>query len=363
MRGIFGRQWRLLAFIAVIVVVFWILYALRTILLPFVVGIILAYLLLPLIQWLEWKLPRRGKWNQTKRISLILLIFLIILAAVGFFSYYIATAVVQAFVALFNNAPTLISAGVQAFQNWTEQLREGVPTEIQQQIDSFLTDVGIDIGNAIKALFNRGTSLIPATFGMVIGFAALPIFLFFILKDWEKLKISFYSLLPPWVAEHVKQIISIIDRVMGRYIRAQLLLGFMVAYLSFIGLLILQIPLAPALSAFAGLTELVPMIGPWIGGLVAVIVTLATVPDKVIWVVVLFLVVQLLENNLLVPRIHGSYLHINPAILLVLLVVGAYIAGFWGVLLAAPLTATVVEIYKYIRQHWGIEEIEDTLKK
>jgi predicted PurR-regulated permease PerM len=73
-------------------------------------------------------------------------------------------------------------------------------------------------------------------------------------------------------------------------------------------------------------------------------------PDKVVWVILLFLAIQLLENYLLVPRIQGGYLRIHPAVLIALLVIGAYIAGFWGLLLAAPLTATVVEIYKYVRQ-------------
>jgi predicted PurR-regulated permease PerM len=80
-----------------------------------------------------------------------------------------------------------------------------------------------------------------------------------------------------------------------------------------------------------------------------VIVTLAVAPEKAIWVVLLFVAVQLLENMLLVPRIQGGYLRMNPAIVVVLLVLGAYIAGFWGMLLAVPLTATVFEIYKYLR--------------
>ncbi len=72
----------------------------------------------------------------------------------------------------------------------------------------------------------------------------------------------------------------------------------------------------------------------------------------------LFLFVQLLENNLLVPRIQGAYLRVHPAIAIVLLVLGAYIAGFWGLLLAIPLTATIVEIYKYVRENVRVEEVQ-----
>ena len=88
------------------------------------------------------------------------------------------------------------------------------------------------------------------------------------------------------------------------------------------------------------------------------IVTLAVAPEKTIWVALLFLVVQLVENTLLVPRIQGAYLRIHPAIVIMLLVLGAYIAGFWGLILAVPLTATIVEIYKYL--HRSTTEVEET---
>ena len=276
---------------------------------------------------------------------------------VGFFSYLIVTVLIDAFVVLVNNAPEYISRGLLALQEWAEVFRERFPPEMSQQIDEVILEAGIALGNFIRDSFLKGVSFIPSTFSLMLGFAALPIFLFYILKDSEKLSKGFYSALSPWVAEHTKNIVSIIERVLGRYIRAQLMLGLVVAYLVFIGLLVLGMSsVAPVLATVAGVTELIPILGPWIGGAVAVIVTLAIAPAKAIWVALLFLIVQLLENSLLVPRIQGGYLHIHPAILVVLLVLGAYIAGFWGILLVAPLTATVVEIYKYVRHSIKVEE-------
>ncbi|MEE9366903.1 MAG: AI-2E family transporter, partial [Dehalococcoidales bacterium] len=121
--------------------------------------------------------------------------------------------------------------------------------------------------------------------------------------------------------------------------------------------LILKIPYAPVLAILAGIGELIPTLGPWISGGVVAIIALAVAPDKVIWVIVLFFAVQLLENGLLVPRIQGGYLRIHPAAMIFMLVLGAYIAGFWGLLLAGPLTATGVEIYRYIRQCYQDEKL------
>ena len=362
-RSVFKRHWRLASFILGIVIVFLLLYALRSALLPFVFGLVLAYLLLPVISWIEKRLPRQNKWQQPKRVTLILLIFIVLLGLVGFFSFFIFTAVIDAFLGLVQNAPQYISEGLRTLQEWAELLRQQFPPEMRQQVDKFILDVGVAVGNAIRDVFARGISFIPSTFSLILGFASLPIFLFYILKDSERLNKGLYSALSPWVAEHTKNIVSIIERVLGRYIRAQLMLGVIVAYLCFIGLLILRIEFAAALAAFAGATELIPLLGPWIGGGAAVIVTLAIAPGKAIWVALLFLLVQLLENNLLVPRIQGGYLRIHPALLVVLLVLGAYIAGFWGIILAAPLTATIVEIYKYVRSSIKVEEIQQPPKR
>jgi len=355
---VFRRHWHLILLILGIIIVLGVLYALRTAILPFVIGLVLAYLLLPIISWAEKKLPRQGKWQQPKRVSLIILIFIVILGLLGVFSFYIVTAVIDAFLVLVRNAPLYISAGLVTLQEWAEAFRRQFPPEMQREVDKLLLDAGAAVGNAARDIFTKGISLIPTTFSLFFGFVSLPIFLFYILKDSEKLNRDFYSALSPWAAEHTKNIISIIERVLGRYIRAQIMLGLVVAYFCFIGLLILEVPFAPALAAFAGVTELIPILGPWIGGATAVIVTLAIAPGKAIWVALLFFLVQLLENNLLVPRIQGSYLRIHPAIIIVLLVVGAYVAGFWGILVAVPLTATIVEIYKYVRSSLKVEEIQ-----
>jgi len=361
MRQRLVRHWRLLSFILGLIVVFWLLYALRDVIIPFVLGLVLVYLLLPVILWIERKLPYRDKWWQTKRVFLIILFFILILGLVGLFGFLIVTAVMDAFVVLLENAPQYISQSLLTLQEWAEGIRQQLPPEMSRQMDELMLEAGAALGNFIRDAFTKGVTFIPSNFSLILGFGALPIFLFYILKDSEKLSKSFYAALSPWVAEHTKNIVSIIERVLGRYLRAQLLLGLVVAYLVFIGLLIMGLgSVAPVLAAFAGLTELIPTLGPWIGGIAAVIVILAIAPEKVIWVVLLFLIVQLLENSLLVPRIQGGYLRIHPAILVVLLVLGAYVAGIWGILLIAPLTATIVEIYKYVRYSIRTAESEQS---
>ena len=266
------------------------------------------------------------------------------------------TAVVDASLTLLDGAPYFISQSLSQIQDWLEVVRQQFPEEIRYQVDKALIDAGIALGNNIREALLEGISFVPRNFSVFLGFAALPFFLFYAMKDSEKLTRGFYSALAPGAAEHARNIVSIVETVLGRYIRAQLMLGLIVAYFAFVGLLLLRIQFAPVLAILAGITELIPTLGPWIGGGVAVIVTLAVAPEKVIWVAVLFLGIQLVENSFFVPRVQSAYLRIHPAIMVALLVFGAYIAGFWGLILVGPLTATAVEIYKYVRHRYEAEK-------
>ncbi len=351
-----SRHWKLVVLVLGTVIFFWVLYLLRTVILPFALGLVLAYLLAPLINWLESKFPRPEKWPGGKRVLSILIVFFLLLALLAVFSYVIATAVIDASVSLATGAPYFLSKSLYQIQEWLEVVRQQFPPEVRNEVDRALLEAGVALGNAIRDALFKGVSFMPETFSIVLGLAALPLFLFYALKDSDKLKNYFYSAFTPGISEHIRNLVSIIERVLGRYIRAQLMLGLIVAYLIFIGLLILEIPFAPVLAILAGIGELIPTLGPWFSGAVVAIIALALVPDKVIWVIVLFLAVQLLENSLLVPRIQGGYLRIHPAVMIFMLVLGAYIAGFWGLLLAGPLTATGVEIYQYARRHYQEEE-------
>ena len=118
-------------------------------------------------------------------------------------------------------------------------------------------------------------------------------------------------------------------------------------------MLIIGVPFAVLLGIVAGLTELVPIIGPWIGGAVGVLVTLATEPDKVLWVILLYLIVQLLENTLLVPRIQADTLNMHPIVVILVITVGSQYFGLWGVILGPPLVALAKDVIIYLVKQWN----------
>jgi len=349
--GVWQKNLRLAFIVLGVGVVIVLLFFLRSMLLPFALGLLLAYLLMPLLKWLEAKLPGgQSKWMMAKRVGLIGLSFLLILVLLALLGYYIVASVAESFSILIQNIPRYLSEGLSNLQNWLRGFREWLPPEVRGELDELVADVASLGGNVAKNIFAKSVSMLSASAGLALSLFSLPLFLFYVLKDWERLAHRLYSFLGAYLGERVHGIVNILDKVIGSWIKSQLVLAASVFIMCFVGLYILGIGLAPALAVLAGMMEFVPIAGPWIAGIAAVVVVLAIAPEKVLWVVLLYVLVQLLENSLLRPRIQGSYLELHPVVIIVLLPIATYLAGIWGMVLYVPLTALGVEIFKYLRQ-------------
>lgn len=352
--GAFRKHWQLSIVLTGAGLAFVIIYILRSAILPFLIGLAVVYLMSPVVSWVERRFPQKRIWwarhLQVKRIPSILIVDFAIVGVFGAFAFYAFNTILQAISTLLQDAPEHWLAANAVLKQWTDGIRQIVPEGVLARIDLFALDAGTTITETIQANMMDRVARIPSTFGSLLALAVLPVFVFYILKDREKLSNSFYSGMPSWAAVHVKNIILIIENVLGRYMRATLTLGLAVGILTLAGLLVIGVPLAPLLAVIAGVTEMIPSVGPWLGGAIAAVVTLALSPEKLPLVIGLVLAVQLIENTFLVPRIQSGFLGIHPAIAIVLLVVGGSVFGLWGLLLAVPLTATLLQIYRYARQ-------------
>ncbi len=342
-------QWRLIVFILGLLFFFWLLWVLLSVLLPFVVGFIIACMLVPIIRWFERRLPGVGKKPKLKRFSIVVVIYLLAAAVIGLMAFYVIVVLGEALLSLAQNAPEIIPKGMDTVTQWLKSIPLLSSPSMQQQIDTSMAQAGVALGDALSDFLMSGLAVVQSSSGMIFGFVSMPIFVFFVLIDWDRLRDSFYAALPKWTLIHTKSVFAIIQNVTGCYIRGQLLSGLIVGILVFAMLSIMGIEFALPLAAFAAVMELVPMIGPWLGGAVGIAFTLSTAPEKVIWVAGGYLVILLAENILLVPKIQGSQMQIHPAIIIVLSLVGAHIAGIMGFVIVLPLTMMIVSIFKYFR--------------
>jgi predicted PurR-regulated permease PerM len=348
--AIIKKNWQLITFIICLLIFVWLIWKFISVILPFIVGLIIAYLLLPVVRWLERHLPGGKKHPGAKRISIIIGVYLVALIVIAGALFYLFTVVTSSTSLLFQNLPQIISNVVTWVKDTMAKIRLEVPASMLSQYDQTITSAGVSIVNILRNGLSQGVSIFTASLGLILGFLSLPLIVFFMLKDWDNLRDGFFGLMPDWASEHAKNVAGILQRVLGRYIRGQLILSFCVGLLVFILLTVIGIPFAPALAVWAALMENIPTLGFWLSVIASVAIAVATSPQKALWVIIGLIVIQLLENNLLVPRIQGSNMKMNPIFILLISILGAYLIGLVGFIIAVPVVATIIELLKYFKR-------------
>ena len=202
------------------------------------------------------------------------------------------------------------------------------------------------LGSDISTIGINAISVTGKIFSGV--FSALTVFVisFYFMLQREKLKKQFSSLCPKKYQEHVLNTIVLIENKIGYWLRGQLILCFAIGLVTWIGLALIGLPYAVPLAVMAGILEIVPTIGPIISAVPATIVALTISPGLALSIVVLYIIIQALENNLLVPKIMEKAVGLNPIIIIVGVLIGGKFLGIIGALLAVPTIATIIIIVK-----------------
>ena len=183
----------------------------------------------------------------------------------------------------------------------------------------------------------------------------LPVWVFYLLKDRVVLVEAFDRALPPAWRFDTWVLLRTVERVFGQWVRGQLVLGFVVGILTFIGLVILGRTVDPIfgryailLSVIAGILELLPIIGPIISAIPAVLLAATAGIEAVIAALVLYTLVQQIENNFLVPKIQGDATDLHPAAVMFAIIIGGALAGLIGAILALPIAAAGRDVVRYL---------------
>ena len=319
------------------------------VLLPFQVGAVLAYILIPLVHRLDRYLPRP---------LAILLVFGVGLVVIVLGLGYLLPIVAEQFQGLLGivPGPTQIARLFNRINEVVERLPPNAQAFVQNVIERAVTTVRANVFVYIQTALNLAITTVLSllnTVGFVLGFLIVPFWLFYVLQDEQRGKDAFMRLLPRTIRADVVAVLRIIDRVFSNYLRGQLILGVMVGGSAFLGLQGLSllgfegIHSTALLGIFAGITELIPTIGPFIGAIPAVIMGLFTSWETTIAIVILYVLIQQVENAVLVPRVTGKTLDIHPAILMIALVALSQFGLLWAIL-AAPLMALARDLFRYV---------------
>lgn len=347
-------KWRLPGLVTVgVLIVAFILYSALGALLPIIISVIVAEVLFPIVSFIERHLPGRERYPRAARIFSIAVIYVAFLAIIVALIILTIPPIVQEARDFVETVPQIYEDVKATIEELSEEYNQQVPDEIKAQVEEWAQSLGGALGSAALSIGTRTLSTLAGTVSLLFGLAIVPFLLFYLLKDKEELLDGMYSILPQNVSRHTHNVLSLIHGVIGSYVRAQVISAAIVGGFVFLGLWVLDIKFALTLGLLAGLLGLIPIIGAFIGAAPALLVALATDPSKLIWVVLLFIIVQFIESNIISPRIQGSAVRLHPIFIMGTLVVASSIAGLWGVLIGVPVVAASRDVFVYFYKEWS----------
>jgi predicted PurR-regulated permease PerM len=320
---------------------------------PFFLGLIVAYMLLPLVRRVEHTLPHGGIWLTIRRPIAAVIVFLGSLLLVAFLLRRLAQPVVEQTAQILGSLAELwdeAQANAPGIRDWYAL---NVPETAQGWIDQgFQT-----LGQAVLSLGgNVGGWIVSFTgnaLSSVVAIIAVPLFVIYFLIDEPKITRQIRGQFPRAWAGDALALVHIFSRVIGSYTRGVIIESIIVGVITGLGYYLIGVRVWLPLGVIAFVGEIVPIIGPWIAFFISLPVILATQPDKAVLALGLFVVIQILEGWFLAPRIQGGSVNFTPSATLLALAVGGAIGGPLGVILALPAAALMRDIAFYTSYRAG----------
>lgn len=288
----------------------WFLFVIRDVLAILIMAVVLSAALDPTVSKMEKFGVPRGLAIATLYIILAGLVTVIVVTFVP----VVTTQFIQLVNALPDIAQKLLS------------VTNVVPGSGTTSISGVLSHVGSGFFAGLRTVI-----------GGVVAFAAVLVLTFYLTLEEQAIRRMAAQWTPVRYRTLMHELMEKVELHLGRWLRGQLLLGLIVGTAVGIGLVLLHVKYALALAVIAGMTELIPTVGPYIGLAPALLVAYSQSPTLAIWTTLLYYGVQQLENNFLVPKIMSRAAGVNPIVVLIALLVGAQLAGIIGILLSVPM--------------------------
>ena len=314
---------------------------------PYILGLTVAYLLLPLVRWFEQLLPARGRLERFRHAIATLLTFAVLVVAAVILAAILVGPIVDQTKEVSESLSTYwngILADYPTFRDWYEDV---VPPDVQVWVQNHLDELG-------RAIVTTATDILRSvvtTFGGVLsGFLALvmvPLFIVYFLLDLDGIGTRLRRQLPAAWTDDAIAAVTIFNRIFGSYSRGVIFEAILVGFITGFGYWIIGVDLWAALGVIAFAGEIVPILGPWIAFIISFPVVLATQPEKAIPAIALFGVIQLLEGWIIAPRIQGHSVDFSASATLIILAIGGALGGGLGVVIAMPTAAIIRAFFVY----------------
>ncbi len=339
--------------LAMIVVVLALLWNARGALPAFFIGLALAFVLDPAVTWLN-------RYGVPRWAGVVITYVTVVVVTWALLAYALPPISNQTreFIRHLPELGAALGDWERGLTSWYADLP--LPGELRDMIDQQLAAIGQAIGEVVRAVLAPTINALVRAATFILGLVVVPVWLFFVLKDREGFSRSVAGALPPAWRADAENLLALLGRVGGRWVRGQLLLSLSIFLASVVGLTILTVigfrefgQFTLVLALIAGVLEWFPIIGPIVAAIPAVLIGLSISLPAAIAAAVLYTAIQQLENNLLVPKVMGDAVELHPAVMILALVVGGALFGIGGAILAAPTLAAGRDLYRYGFHRFG----------
>jgi predicted PurR-regulated permease PerM len=329
-------RWVIVVGMVILLVVF--LVRIRVILFPFVWAILAAYIIMPVINYVNYRL-------RVPRFFVVLLFYIVVFSVVVVASRYLIPWLENQITFFVEDLPKLEGSLVSKVGP------KPLGINITEVVDQVAHNLNTLTGNPKSA-----TKLLRSAFSTLIAVLIFLFTTFYLLMDGPRIRRSIARLVPLAYRPEVGRLSRQINSTWMQYIRGELILFGIMSVASFIGLEILQVPGAVPLAIATGLLELLPIVGPVTAGALAVSVAYLNGTNPFGWgqvtyglvVALMYLGLRETEDYVVVPRVLGHAVKLHPLVVLFALAAGGIIAGLFGLLVAVPLAASIKIIGAYL---------------
>lgn len=317
-----------------------------TLFMPILVSGFLYYLFNPLVNILE-------KINIPRSIGVVV-VLLLFFGGLGLIIALLIPNLIKQLTQLIIHLPNLIHNFQRMLfelskHRWFKRLK------IQNYINDFNLKPNVILKNIMSHLTGIG-GFINSVTGFVITMVTIPVFLFYFLKDGHKFLPSIQKILPDKYNSKIADLMHQMNETISHYIAGQAIECVFVSFFTFLGYFIIRIPYAYLLGFIAGITTIIPYLGPYIGIAPAICIASTISLSKVILVCIVVIIVQQLDGNLIYPNVIGRSLKIHPLTIMIILLVVGHLYGLIGTILAIPIYAICKTVIIYLHNIYLIRK-------
>jgi predicted PurR-regulated permease PerM len=296
-------------------------------------GMLVAYLVLPVVRWLNLRLPL---W------AAITIVYATIALLIALALSLLVPTIAQEFQALVAAIPQMQQVVERYLSATNNPIIAHIPAPLQGYLVKIPTQVSAQVQGIATSLTMHVFPALVSLVNVLVLAVAIPVVSIYMLAESAGAKRFFARFVPEDKRGAAIDLLAEIDEVIGGFVRGQLIVAAIVAVMAIVALLVLHVPYAVLIGAWAGITDVIPYVGPIAGVIVAMFVALtANGWPNAVAVIIAFIVINQIEAHILGPRIVSSTVKVSPLTVIFALLIGGHVFGFLGLIIAVPIAGLI----------------------